>query len=191
MLQSVNHRQRGDEQFGPSLDPSQDRYCLLSDDERTGRRPEKSNWVRILTDEDVSWCESYEWPGNVRELRQRLDLYVYHNGHRRLADVMPPQPAFVSVPGSTVREEGVEALVGQAVHLYLRKALAGEITPPGQPQKLVTYFQQLVKSAVFEFRSAHRLNKDDLIRLFPDAQDAVSTLGRWRPGGEENDTRPH
>jgi hypothetical protein len=29
-----------------------------------------------------------------------------------------------------------------------------------------------------------------LIRLFPDAQDAVSTLGRWRPGAEENDTRP-
>jgi hypothetical protein len=192
MLQSVNHRQRGDEQlFGPTRDESRDRYCLVSQDERTGKPPEKSNWVRVLTDEDISWCESYEWPGNVRELRQRLDLYVYHNGHCRLSEVMPSQPAFVSVPGSSVREEGVEALVGQAVHLYLRKALAGEIGPPGQPNKFLTYFQQLVKAAFTEFRSAHRLNKDDLFRLFPGAQDAVSTLGKWRPGADDNDTGHH
>jgi Sigma-54 interaction domain len=189
MLQSANYRQRGNEQFGPALDPERDRFCLLSEGGNASKQSEQSTWVRVLSEEDISWCESYAWPGNVRELRQRLDLYVYYNGHCRLPEVMPSQPAFVSVPGSTEREEGVEVLVARAVHLYLRRALAGEIGPPGRPQKLLGYFQQLVKAAVYDFRSNHRLNKDDLLRLFPDAQDAVSTLGRWRPGADDNDNK--
>lgn len=188
MLRSVNQRQRGNQEVGPSLDPAADQYCLLPKQGAT-KHVDKSNWVIHLTDEDIVWSESYDWPGNVRELRQRLDLYVYHNGHRRLHDVMPPQRGFVRPPGSDEREEGAEQFIGKAVHLYLARVLAGEAAPPGQPQKLLAYFQELVRSAVYRFKLDNRLTKEDLTLLFPDAQDAVTTIGRWRPDQNVTETK--
>lgn len=189
MLRSVNQRQRGDEQFGPALEPATDQYCLLPEKDWPSKHPHKSSWVIELTREDLQWCQSYDWPGNVRELRQRLDLYVYRNGHRRLKDVMPQERVFVRPPGATTREEAVESFIGRAVHVYLARALAGEVPAPGQPQKLLAFFQQLVKQAVYRYKLDNRLNKDDLGVLFPDAQDAVTTVGRWKPDQEVSDDK--
>ncbi len=94
---------------------------------------------------------------------------------------MPQERLFVRPPGATTQEEAVESFVGRAVHVYLARALAGDTPPPGQPQKLLAFFQQLVKQAVYRYKLNNRLNKDDLSVLFPDAQDAVTTVGRWKP----------
>ncbi len=76
---------------------------------------------------------------------------------------------------------GQTALRLFAGNVYLARALAGDTPPPGQPQKLLAFFQQLVKQAVYRYKLNNRLNKDDLSVLFPDAQDAVTTVGRWKP----------
>src|SRR2546430_9513099 len=59
---------------------------------------------------------------------------------------------------------------------------------PGQPQKLLSFFQQLVRNAVYRYKLDHRLTKEDLNVLFPEAQDAVTTIGRWRP--DQNASEP-
>src|SRR5262249_15060818 len=113
VLHSVNHRQRGDEQIGPSLDTQPNPFSVLPGEEGKGRGASTSTWVTRLDESDSVWCETYEWPGNVRELRQRMELYVYHDGQQRLKDVMPE----TSLDRDAVRS-GAEGLIEDAVIQY-------------------------------------------------------------------------
>jgi DNA-binding NtrC family response regulator len=185
MLRSVNQRHRGDEERGPSLPQAEaaDHYCLLPREEWPSTRPYRSNWVLKLEPEDLEWCEQYSWPGNARELRQRLDLYVFRNGHCRLANVMPEQrhahhPGFAG----DQKETDSHQLVALAVEQHLDRVLSGVERAPGQPGKLLSLFQDFVKTAVYEFKAKRRLGREEIATLFPDARDADTTIGRWRPG---------
>ena len=187
MLQSVNQRHRGDEQIGPSLDVEDDRYCLLPRTQWIESKAQRSTWVIRLEDEDLDWCTSHDWPGNVRELRQRMELYVYRNGHCRLKDVMPePQTTFHSPTSFALKAaENPDELVSTAVVEYLTRVLDGREPPPGQPKALLSRFQKLVKAAAYSFKFDRRLTRDQLAAVFPDAKDAESTLGRWKGGGDD------
>lgn len=190
ILRSVNQRHRGDEQIGPSLDLIADRYCLLPQTQWIESKPQRSNWVIRLEEEDLEWCESHDWPGNVRELRHRLELYVFRNGHSRLRNILPDPPA--PRPPTTEMLTGLSVapvqLVVAAVHDYLIKVLDGREPSPRQPKALLAHFQQMVKSAVYEFKSNRRLSKRELAAIFPDAKDAETTVGRWRTGTEIEDS---
>jgi transcriptional regulator with GAF, ATPase, and Fis domain len=176
VLRSVNQRQRGDEQIGPSLEDDPNPYRLLSGEEGKGKGATASSWVIHLTEEDLQWCESYDWPGNVRELRQRLERYVYNDGQIRLRDVMPA-PTLTGVLGKNVSDE---SLVQRAVHQYLDSVLQGKQEPPGQPGLLLDIFQQQVKAAIYHYKTGRRLTGTELRTIFPEAKDAETTIGRWR-----------
>lgn len=184
VLQSENQRQRGDEQIRPSLDPRPNPFCLLPGEEGKGKGASCSTWVRRFDESDLRWCESYEWPGNIRELRRRTELYVYHDGYRRLQEVMPT----TSLESATVRagETPAEVLVEDAVRQYLDDVLDGNEIAPGQPKSLLSHFQRYVKHAVYRFKANRRLTRDELSTLFPDARDAETTIGRWRPGSTDD-----
>lgn len=186
ILKSVNHRQRGPEQIGPCLDPEQDRYCLVRGVQQPAGPPERSNWVSVLAEEDLHWCKEYHWPGNVRELRQRLDLYVYYNGHRRLKEVLPVHGdalTATAVSGSSGGAlESPPLLVQEAVNRYLQAVLDGRRPAPNQPQYLLAEFRDMVTAAVYRFKSERHLSRDQLQAMFPAAKDAESTIGRWKPG---------
>lgn len=185
VLESVNQRQRGDRSVGPSLDPVADAYCLLPKQEWPGPAPYSTNWVTRLEDDDLRWCETYYWPGNVRELRQRMELYVFRNGHCRLKDVLPADGAKLSTDHCAASKRNSESLVADAVRTYLGDVLSGRTPAPGQPKNLLGYFDRLVKQAVYQFKIDNRLQSKDLLALFPDARDAESTLGRWRNAASE------
>ena len=179
ILTSVNHKQRGDEQKGPSLNPVADKYCLLPG--KSGpEAPQMSSWVVRLEAEDLQWCTTHDWPGNVRELRQALDLYVFHNGHRRLRDIVTTREGLKPTPQTSPAGK-VDALVTNAVEIYLQSVLEGRAAPPGQPEELLRHFAQVVKQAVYAFKTNNRLSKDQVATIFPSAKDAETTVGRWKP----------
>ena len=183
VLRSVNQRHRGDEEVGPSLESDPNPYRLMPGEEGKGKGASISNWVRRLTEEDLLWCEAYDWPGNVRELRQRLESYIYHEGKIRLRDVLPAttlEP--VGIPRGDL---GAEGLVQRAVHQYLGAMLDRKESPPGQPGRLLGMFEQQVKSAVYRFKTERRLTSAEIKSIFPDAKDAETTIGRWRPQVDE------
>lgn len=187
VLESVNQRQRGDRTVGPSLDPVADAYCLLPEPEWPGPAPHSTNWVTRLEDEDLRWCETYDWPGNVRELRQRMELYVFRNGHCRLKDLLAVENASLKSIPSDVLHRTPESLVAEAVQSYLTDVLAGKIAAPGQPKHFLGHFDRMVKQAAYQFKFANRLQPKDIATIFPDARDAESTVGRWRNAGAECD----
>jgi DNA-binding NtrC family response regulator len=187
MLASVNQTHRGDQQARPSLDPDEDEYSLLPREDWPTSHPHASTWVTVLTDDDLQWCHDYDWPGNVRELRQRLEQYVFHNGRRRIRDVMPPQRPFHVQSSQQTNVQGIESIIGSAVHRHLDDILQGRAHAAGQPKALLGHFQLMVKNAVYQFKNDRRLNKEQLLALFPDARDAESTIGRWRPGSDDSD----
>jgi DNA-binding NtrC family response regulator len=187
VLSSVNQRQRGERTFGPSLDPASEAYCLLPRDEWPGTTPYYSNWVVRLDEEDLHWCESYDWPGNIRELRQRIELYVYRNGHCRLKDLLPVATRPVREEATAEPVADVNSLVLRAVQKYLHDVLRGATAAPLLPKDLLSHFERLVKHAVYQFKSTNRLLPKDLATLFPDARDAETTIGRWRTVGVECD----
>jgi len=180
VLSSVNHRQRGDQTAGPSLTPQADRYCLLPKSEWPSASAAYSNWVTVLDEDDLRWCESYDWPGNIRELRQRLELYVFHNGHRRLRDVQPLQLSSLSFGPSAAQDSQIDMLVTRAVQQYLRDVIDGTVPAPGQPKALLSHFERLVKLAVYRFKADGQLTRESSAKVFPDARDAETTIGRWR-----------
>jgi hypothetical protein len=188
MLRSVNQEHRGPERIGPSLDPDRDRYCLLPQGQWEGKQPQWSNWVVVLDEEDLQWAREYDWPGNVRELRQRLELYVYRNGHCRLKDVMPPPPSNLRQGGNErISSGGFAAAVEEGVTEYLEAVLGGGEPAPGQPQALLQRFDKLVKRAICNFRRERRLTNSELQRIFPLAKDWQTTLGKWKSDAEPND----
>lgn len=180
VLASVNFRQRGEQTTGPSLAPEADRYCLLPKSEWLSATPTFSNWVVLLDEDDLQWCESYGWPGNIRELRQRLELYVFHNGHCRLRSVQPPHPDTLGIDSHIAHDQQIASLVSRAVQQYLSEVLSGAAPPPGQPKGLLSHFERLIKLAVYRFKSDGSLAREDLATVFPDARDAETTIGRWR-----------
>ncbi len=125
MLASVNQMHRGDEQIRPSLNPNEDQYSLLPRKDWPTPHPHSSTWVTQLTNDDLQWCQEYDWPGNVRELRQRLELYVFYNGQRRLRDVMPPQRPFDSPAVPSMSAASVDSIIGAAVQRHLDEMLQG------------------------------------------------------------------
>ena len=150
ILRSVNYRHRGEEERLPTADPTRDRYRVLPADERVPGREEVSNWVLRFDDEDLAWCKTYEWPGNVRKLRHRIEQYVFHDGFRRLRDVLPPQRGLTNAappPLATAAE-----LVERAVELEVHAALNGGNSPFGTPNDYLARFRQLVTSAFREVR---------------------------------------
>jgi DNA-binding NtrC family response regulator len=189
ILKSVNHRHRGAEGPQPSVTPEEEPYCLLPNDQWTGGKPQTSNWVTVLTPEDLQWCEEYDWPGNVRELRKRLELYVYRNGHRRLKDVLPAQDLNQFVVASTsaggTRTADPAVLIETAVNNYLQGVLDGRVTAPGKPNDLVTAFRDMVTASVYRFKVRNRLSGEEVARIFPEAKDAETTIGRWKPSAVE------
>ena len=189
ILKSVNHRHRGPEGPQPSVTPKEEPYCLLPEDQWIDGKPQTSNWVTVLTPEDLRWCEEYDWPGNVRELRKRLELYVYRNGHRRLKDVLPAQDLnqFVVASKSAVGTKTADpaALIETAVDNYLQGVLDGRVTAPGKPEDLVRVFKKMVNASVYRFKVRKRLSGEELTRIFPDAKDAETTIGRWKPSADE------
>lgn len=178
VLRSANQRHRGDEQVGPSLEPEPNPYRLMPGEEGKGKGALVSNWVRCLDEEDLQWCEAYDWPGNVRELRQRLESYIYNEGRVRLRDVLPPTTLERVI---AYENQAAGGLVQRAVHQYLRAVLEGKESPPGQPGRLLGIFEQQVKSAVYGFKAERRLTSTEIKNIFPDAKDAETTIGRWRP----------
>ena len=184
VLISVNHRQRGDEQTGPSLDPISDTYCLLPRSAGSHEPPQRSSWVVRVDPEDLDWCANYDWPGNVRELRQALDLYVFHNGHFRLKDITATRESLGLRPAVLTSGE-TEALVSRAVDIYLRAVLDGLATPPGQPEEMLRHFAQIVKQAVYAFKTNTPLSKEQITQIFPSAKDAETTIGRWKRGNHQ------
>jgi DNA-binding NtrC family response regulator len=191
ILCSVNQEQRGPRRTGPSLSPEEDRYCLLPPNEWEGGRPQAANWVEQFEPEDLEVLQRHDWPGNVRELRQCLELYVYHNGHRRLNRLVSD-----AVPRTGFRRGGDNAQGGveRAVMAYLRAVIEGREPPPGRPDALLRRFDRLVKRAVCDFRSAPRTIPADMQRVFDVAKDWQTTLSKWdrdcgaqtRPGDRED-----
>jgi transcriptional regulator with PAS, ATPase and Fis domain len=184
VLRSVNQRQRGSEQIVPSLDPQPNPFRILPGEEGKGKGALTSTWVMRLDEMDLQWCESYLWPGNVRELRQRMDRYVYNDGKRRLRDVMPP-PTLRTTTALLSNSTDTDTLVESAVWQYLDAVLEGKQAAPGQPGMLLSRFERSVKNAVYRFKSNRRLTSGQLSTLFPEARDAGTTIGRWRPGSAE------
>jgi transcriptional regulator with PAS, ATPase and Fis domain len=178
ILKSINHRHRGKQALTRSCEPEEDKYCLAPKEHWTGNQPTKSNWVTTLTAEDLRWCEEYDWPGNIRELKQRLELYVYHNGHRRLRDLMPTdfRPA---TDNDHCQDD--QSVLDDLVTRYLLQVLDGTELAPGQPSDLLRRFEQMVKHSVYKFKTSRRLGPNDLGRVFPGAKDPDTTIGRWRP----------
>ncbi|REJ92340.1 MAG: sigma-54-dependent Fis family transcriptional regulator [Planctomycetota bacterium] len=179
ILRSVNHRHRGHQKSGPSLNPKEDHFCLLPEDDWEGGKPHASNWVLVLTNEDLEWCARYDWPGNIRELRQRLELYVYRNGHQRLAEVLAPQRLLDFRPDEASSGD-IASSINEIVAIYLQRVLDGDEPPPGQPNELIKFFENLVTSAVCAFKAEQRLKPPEIKRLFPNAKDPETTLGRWK-----------
>jgi transcriptional regulator with GAF, ATPase, and Fis domain len=193
ILESVNHEQRGPESICPGrpLDPEEQRYCILEKEAQGHEQPQWSNWVVRFEPEDVRWMQEYVWPGNIRELRQRLELFVYHNGHRRLTEVMPIYCRFSPQTGepTTSIASDPQALVDRALDVYLQAVLDGREQPPGQPMRLLQRFDRMVKRAVSRFREEHLATGDEMQRLFPNARDWQTTLGKWR--ADVNDESGH
>jgi hypothetical protein len=50
---------------------------------------------------------------------------------------------------------------------------------------LLDIFQQQVKAAIYRYKSHRRLTGIEVRTIFPDAKDAETTIGRWRPQAEE------
>jgi hypothetical protein len=73
-------------------------------------------------------------------------------------------------------------LVRLAVEKYLERVLTGVERPPGKPGDLLNTFEEFVKTAVYQLRAQRRLGRDEMAKVFPDARDAETTIGRWRPG---------
>jgi hypothetical protein len=177
ILESVNQQQRGNRTTGPSLAPEEERYCFVVPDEKEQGRPVASNWVERFEPEDLDFLKTHTWPGNVRELRHCLELYVYHNGHRRLSDLVSrvtPRKKAHPMTGDD-RTAGVE----RAVTAYLRAVLVGEETPPGRPDELLKKFDRLVKRAVCAFRNAEGTTAADMQAIFTNAKDWQTTVGKW------------
>ncbi len=180
ILESVNQEQRGNRETGPSLDPVGERYCFVVPDEKEQGRPVASNWVERFEPEDTEFLRTHTWPGNVRELRQCLELYVYHNGHRRLCTLVSrvtPRKKTLPVSGDNWAD-GIK----QAVMAYLRAVLTGGEKAPGRPDELLKMFDRLVKRAVCEFRSAEGTRSIDMQTIFSTAKDWQTTVGRWDQG---------
>jgi DNA-binding NtrC family response regulator len=178
ILNSINHRHRGEQKISPSSDPERDKYCLTPKGQWRGSQPQKSNWVTTLTEEDLRWCESYDWPGNIRELKQRLDLYVYHDGHERLCDLLPTdfQPV-----GDDDGVQDEQSVLDDLVTRYLQHVLDGTEPPPGRPNDLLRRYEQMIKQAVYKFKASRCIGPSDLGRIFPGAKDPDTTIGRWKP----------
>ena len=178
ILESVNQEQRGNRATGPALDPEEERYCFVVPDEEEQGRPVASNWVERFEPEDNEFLKTHTWPGNVRELRQCLELYVYHNGHRRLRDLVSRvTPTRKKVPAANGDNwpDGIE----RAVTAYLRAVLAGRESSPGRPDELLKKFDRLVKRAVCQFRNAEGTKTADMQTIFSNAKDWQTTVGKW------------
>ena len=129
-------------------------------------------------DNDLVWCKTYEWPGNVRELRHRIEQYVFHDGCRRLRDVLPPQRGLFSATPPPLGTAG--ELVARAVELEVHAILSGDSPPFETPRNYLAKYRRLVTSALREVRDRCNLTPDQIQRLFPEAKDPVSTISRWR-----------
>lgn len=185
ILRSVNYAHRGPEQIRQALkeELAESRFCLLPESDWEGGKPTISSWVVKFDERDLLWCEEYNWPGNVRELKHRVEQYVFHNGNRRLPDVMPVHPCKGLPAAGAVDcdQEDEQGIIGNLVSLYLQKVLDGIELPPGQPSDLLERFAKSVRIGVYRFKTEKRLKRMDLERIFPNAKDPESTIGRWRP----------
>jgi hypothetical protein len=74
-----------------------------------------------------------------------------------------------------------------AVEQYLERVLGGNEHAPGKPGELLNLFEEFVKTAVYEFKVNHRLGREEMARMFPEARDAETTIGRWRPGDDRSE----
>lgn len=177
ILASVNQQQRGPRAVGPSLDPGEERYCFVVPDETEQGRPVASNWVERFDPADIDFLTTHPWPGNVRELRQCLELYVFHNGHRRLTELVSRVTPRKKPPAAVGDDwtEGIE----RAVTGYLRAVLAGGEAAPGRPDELLKRFDRLVKRAVCAFRTAEGTTPADMNLIFANAKDWHTTVGKW------------
>jgi DNA-binding NtrC family response regulator len=178
ILESVNQEQRGSRSTGPSLDPDEEQYCFVFPEEKEQGRPVASNWVERFEPEDTNFLKTYTWPGNVRELRQCLELYVYYNGHRRLRDLVSrvtPSRKKVSSANGNNWPDWIE----RAVTAYLSAVMAGEESPPGRPDELLKRFDRLVKRAVCQFRNGAGTSAADMQKIFSNAKDWQTTVGKW------------
>lgn len=178
ILQAVNYAHRGPETKHPSSDLRAERYRVLPMDQRIPGREDVSNWVLHFEDEDLDWCRSYTWPGNVRELAHRINQYVFHDGHRRLCDVLPVHHGFTG-PGQP-HHGTTRGLVLRAVELELQAVLDGNSPPFAQPSDFLTRFRDLVTWAFREVKDRRGLTPGQIQQLFPGAKDPVSTISRWR-----------
>lgn len=197
ILHSVNYSHRGEQEVRPAFQEElqENKYSLLPQHDWEGGKPTVSNWVLTLTDEDLQWCMEYDWPGNVRELKHRLEQYVYHNGHRRLRDTMQPnqlaQLRATSAFEDDCRDE--RKIVDSLIADRLQRILEGREHPIGRPGELVDLFAQLVKGSIYRFKAQKGLGKKELAEIFPDAKDAETTIGRWKPlkDAQASPAQPH
>ncbi len=183
VLRSVNYRHRGEEKARQALkeELKEGTPCLLPESEWEGGRPTISNWVR-LTEDDLRWCEKYNWPGNIRELRHALEQFVYRDGQRTLREIMSFTREERSQDISDLEAKHIDdqSIIDVAVANYLKRVLEGAEQPPGKPGLLVERFTQMAKSSIYRFKVQNRLGRQEFKKLFPDAKDAETTVGRWK-----------
>lgn len=178
MLAAVNTRHRGPQDFRPPFPDEDFRYTEARPEDMPTKKDRVSNWITVLTDEDREFCHTYEWPGNIRELKHRLDLYVFHQGQRRLKDVMPIRDLNeFALDHQTPVSTRIQAMVDE----YLEAVRNEQIDPPDGPQKLLDHFALQVKTAVYQYKEFNKLSGADLKQMFPNTKDPGTVIGRWKP----------
>lgn len=185
ILHSVNYSHRGEQEVRQAFkeELQESKFRLLPEHDWEGGKPTVSNWILSLTEEDLQWCMEYDWPGNVRELKHRLEQYVYHNGHRRLPDTMQLNHFGQLRATSELDDDYTDErkIVNGLVAHRLQRVLQGVEHPIGKPGELVDHFAQLVKGSIYRFKAEKGLGKKELAKIFPEAKDAETTIGRWKP----------
>ena len=178
MLDAVNSRHRGPQGFRPQFPNEDFRYRKARPEDMPTEKDLVSNWITVLSDEDLEFCQTYEWPGNIRELKHRLDLYVFHEGKRRLRDVMPIRDLseFALEHQSPVSNR-IRAMVDE----YLEAVRNEQTEPPEGPQQLLDHFMLQVKTAVYQYKESNRLTGADLKQMFPSTKDPGTVISRWKP----------
>jgi transcriptional regulator with AAA-type ATPase domain len=175
MLGAVNYRHRGTKKERDPLNDADRCYATAV----PGKGP-WFNWVMRLEEEDLRWCEQHDWPHNIRELEHRLELYVFHQGQKRLKDVAAARISAATPTPVAASNAAHPELIGQAVAVYLDAVLLGQEPPPKQPGAFLDLFRDLVKESFCVFTERRRLKTKEMQQLFPDAKDAGTTISNWR-----------
>ncbi len=153
--------------------------CILQD--LAKGRPEKIRGPEnaTLTQNDKRWAQQYAWPGNVRELKYALTRWLYADGQVPLEEIVT-QMRTEDLDRDNVDGSACAAITA-CVSARLDAARRGEAQPIGTPGELIQEFERHVTRAAGRWYKTCAPSKDDLARMFPQAQilSVRNKLGKW------------